>query len=216
MIQIKDMSIIDRYLDENPMEGQENARLPYQMTSEVISSYYYPASDEPNLDICLCDWGAASWSNHHLTEVIQPVLLRAPEVVIRAPWGPAVDIWNLGAVLLELVDGVHMFEACNRHTGLYDVKKHIEEMTRLFGRFPRNLLEQGDQNIVERCFHRDGSVIDPEDEETARLEDWVENSNGVEKETLIAFLRAIMVIDPNSRKTARELLDEPWLMSHGH
>jgi serine/threonine-protein kinase SRPK3 len=214
MIQIKDMSIIDHYLAENPVHTvllNNPAILPCSIPSQDLGSYYL-TSDVQDLDICLGDWGAANWTHQHLAPLIQPVLLRAPEVVIFAPWGPPVDIWNLGAVVLELVDGVHMFDARNGRTGIYDVKKHVEEMVRLFGRFPRNLLEQARQDIVARCFYDDGSVINPERKGTAQLEDWVVNLNGEEKVAFIAFLRIVMVIDPTKRKTAAELIDEPWLL----
>ncbi|KFZ19035.1 hypothetical protein V502_03865 [Pseudogymnoascus sp. VKM F-4520 (FW-2644)] len=215
MVQIKDLSIIDRFLDETPVDPallHDLAVLPSSIPSCDLGGYYITGSTN-DLDICLGDWGAAGWSREQCATPIQPVLLRAPEVVISAPWGPAVDIWNLGAVLLELVDGVHMFDARNGRNGKYDVKKHVEEMVRLFGRFPRSLLDRGNRDVVSRCFHDDGSVVQPEREGTARLEDWVVNLVGEEKEAFIAFLRTVMVIDPEKRKTAAELVDEPWLLS---
>lgn len=214
MIQLKDMSIIDDYLAKNPVDPallNDPAILPYNIPSEALGSYHIKA-DSQDLDICLGDWGAASWSHQHLTPLIQPVLLRAPEVVIFAPWGSPVDIWNLGAILLELVDGVHMFNARNRSSRIYDVKTHVEEMVRLFGPFPRDLLDQGRQDIVARCFRDDGSVLDPEREGAAQLEDWVEFLDGEEKLAFVAFLKAVMVIDPKKRKTAAELIDEQWLV----
>jgi serine/threonine-protein kinase SRPK3 len=213
MIQISDVSIIDRYLAENPVDPSllsGTAILPCSIPSQNLGSYYL-TSDVSDPDICLIDWGAASWSHQHLTRLIQPVLLRAPEVVIFAPWDTAVDVWNLGAMILELVDGVHMFDARNGRTGKYDVKKHAEEMVRLFGPFPRSLLDQARPDIVARCFHEDGRVIAPEREGNAKLEDWVLNVDVGEKLAFVAFLRAVMVIDHKKRKTARELIDEPWV-----
>jgi serine/threonine-protein kinase SRPK3 len=214
MVQIKDLSIIDRYLEGTPTDPavlNDPDVLPSSIQSRSFGNYYITGSVN-DLDICLGDWGAAGWSSENRPTPVQPVLLRAPEVVISAPWGPAVDIWNLGAVLLELVDGVHMFDARNGRNGKYDVKKHVEEMVRLFGRLPRSLLDQGNRDVVARCFHDDGSVVEPEREGTARLEDWVENIDGEEKEAFIAFLRTVMVIDPEKRKRAAELVDEPWLL----
>lgn len=105
-----------------------------------------------------------------------------------------------------------MFDARNRRTGIYDVKTHIEEMVRLFGPFPRDLLDRARRDIVTRCFHDDGSVLDPEKKGTAQLEDWVQHLDSEEKVDFIAFLMAVMVINPKQRKTAVELLDEPWLL----
>ncbi len=35
--------------------------------------------------------------------------LRAPEVLVGAPWGPMTDLWNLGAVVLEVFRAVRLF-----------------------------------------------------------------------------------------------------------
>lgn len=37
--------------------------------------------------------------NNHLTEWIQPQMLRAPEVILGAEWNSKVDIWNVGLVV---------------------------------------------------------------------------------------------------------------------
>jgi serine/threonine-protein kinase SRPK3 len=41
----------------------------------------------------------ASWVDKHLTEWIQPQMLRAPEVILGAPWDHKVDIWNMGLIV---------------------------------------------------------------------------------------------------------------------
>lgn len=49
------------------------------------------------VNLALGGWGVSSWFTKHLTENIQPVALRAPEVLIKAKWDKQVDVWNLGA-----------------------------------------------------------------------------------------------------------------------
>jgi serine/threonine-protein kinase SRPK3 len=56
----------------------------------------------------IIDFGVASWVDEHLTDHIQREHLRAPEVVLGAPWGPPVDIWSLGCLIVEFVMG-HQF-----------------------------------------------------------------------------------------------------------
>lgn len=41
----------------------------------------------------------ASWVDDHLMELIQPINLRAPEVVLGAEWDTSADIWNAGCVV---------------------------------------------------------------------------------------------------------------------
>ena len=92
------------------------------------------------LDIALSDWGVASWTTKHLTEMIQPVLLRAPEVLLEAPWGPAVDIWNLGAPIPEFLYAQRMFSGRNK-ARMHSPAVHLEEMTKLMDPIPRSLVE---------------------------------------------------------------------------
>lgn len=60
----------------------------------------------------------ASWTHNHLSYLIQPPALRAPEVTIGAPWGTGVDIWSLGClvstptVLLDVYHGERYSDSC--------------------------------------------------------------------------------------------------------
>lgn len=50
----------------------------------------------------LCDFGEARIGTVQRTNMfVQPHIYRAPEVVFEIPWGPPVDIWNLGALVIQ-------------------------------------------------------------------------------------------------------------------
>ncbi|CBF87732.1 predicted protein [Aspergillus nidulans FGSC A4] len=56
--------------------------------STPLRRYYFNEDDKARvseIDIALGDWGVSSWTDPHLSENIQPVALRAPEVLIHAP-----------------------------------------------------------------------------------------------------------------------------------
>lgn len=215
MVRIGDSSIIDDYLAETPADAA--AYDPTSDSSAIVSQplrdfYIQESSDLMSLDVTLCDWGSASWTNKHLTGVIQPTLLRAPEVIIGAPWGSPVDIWNLGAVLLEVLDAVRMFDGRAEQTGgVYKVKHHLEEMVALFGPFPSQLLARGDQNFVSKHFDEQGSLRDPIPRPKALLENWIESLDGNDKEGFVRLLKSMMKINPDDRKTVNQLLDESWI-----
>lgn len=121
----------------------------------------------------LGDWGVASWTDRHLSELIQPVALRAPEVLIKAPWGPATDLWNLGAVVLEVFRAVRMFSGRGPPDGHYEVRFHLQEIIDFFGPYPKLFLQQGDQNLVEEYFDSEGRIKDPAPLDRPPLEsDW--------------------------------------------
>lgn len=45
----------------------------------------------------------ASWFDKHLTERIQPLMLRAPEVILEVKWNYKVDIWSLGLIVSPFI-----------------------------------------------------------------------------------------------------------------
>lgn len=47
----------------------------------------------------LCDLGEAQILPVNEFKVIQPAPYRAPEVIFDMPWGPPVDIWNVGTLV---------------------------------------------------------------------------------------------------------------------
>ncbi|KAJ6136936.1 serine-threonine protein kinase [Penicillium chrysogenum] len=198
MVRIRDYNIIDRHLqDPHHSLGEYNFDKP---------------SDLPEVEVVLGDWGAASWESHHLSAMIQPTLLRAPEVLLQASWGKEVDIWNLGALLPELLDTVRMFSGrSDASGGEYLIKHHVEEIDALFGPFPPSLLKEGKPEIVRQIFDEDFRIKDPTTRPPARLETWIECLEGVEKKRFLSLLRSMMEIDPRQRMSPLSLQNEPWL-----
>ncbi|WEW60805.1 serine/threonine protein kinase [Emydomyces testavorans] len=209
MIKIKDHSHVDEYLEATAAD-------PSNPEPHIRNFFLTDYLQLDNLDVALCDWGSASWTEKHLTELIQPELLRAPEVLLKAPWGPKVDIWNLGAVLPELLEALRIFNGrANVTGGRYLVKHHLEETDALLGPFTTWLLENGDRKTVSQYFQNsDGQweLRDPIPRPKVHLGIWAESLNGTEKENFLALLGSMMQIDPNRRKSAAELLKEPWLL----
>ncbi|KAL5342160.1 kinase-like domain-containing protein [Aspergillus crustosus] len=214
MIQIPELSIIDDYLKATPSDpaAYDSTSDSSTIVQPLRDFYIRESSDLTSLNVVLCDWGSASWTGHHLTDLIQPVLLRAPEVIVEGPWGTLVDIWNLGAVLLEVLDAVRMFDGRAAQTGgVYKTKHHLEEMVALFEPFPSRLLAQGNPTLVAEFFDEHGRIQDPIPRPKALLENWIESMTGKDKADFVNFLKSLMQIDPDGRKTAKQILDEPWL-----
>jgi len=67
--------------------------------SEQLSSGKQDLATATDISIRLADFGIASWVDKHLTEWIQPQMLRAPEVILGAKWDSKVEIWNAGLVV---------------------------------------------------------------------------------------------------------------------
>jgi serine/threonine-protein kinase SRPK3 len=166
-----------------------------------------------NFDISLGDWGVSSWTTKHLSELIQPITLRSPEVLIAAPWGWTTDWWNLGSVSLEVFHGVQMFTGRNNQGNPYVVKTHLEEIVDFFGPFPRSLLDQGASEVVREMFNEDGTIKDSEPlQRPGLLSDvYMDGLPQETREDFVAFLNALMKIDPKERLPTMDILGQPWI-----
>lgn len=170
------------------------------------------------VNLALGDWGVSSWFTKHLTENIQPVALRAPEVLIKAKWDKQVDVWNLGAVLLEVYRAVQMFSGRVPPDGHYERREHLAEMVALFGPFPKRLLELGDAEIVESVFDDDGRVKEaiPVCYPPLASEEFLPGLNLETREMFASFLGVMMRLHPAERLTPEQLVKHPWLRPGQH
>ncbi|EAS31948.3 CMGC/SRPK protein kinase [Coccidioides immitis RS] len=216
-VQIQDESLISKlYLPNNPADpaGFDTSTNPSSIQCQPLKwDYFQNGANLLEFDIALGDWGVASWTHSHLTELIQPVALRAPEVLIKAPWGPSTDLWNLGAVILEVFRAVRMFSGRVPPDGHYEVRSHLHEIVDLFGPFPKSLLQKGDQELVQEYFDSAGKVkhLPPLDRPGLESEAFLGKLDRKNKRQFVIFLRSLMKVDPEERKTTMELLAEPWL-----
>ncbi|POS80185.1 serine/threonine protein kinase [Diaporthe helianthi] len=117
--------------------------------------------------------------------------LRAPEVLIGAPWDAKADVWNLGALVLEVYrNGVDFF-----------------------GPFPQELLQKGDQELVKEYFDDVGRVKGAEPVDRPGLS-WGFFTPGIDQKTrgdFINFMNKITTINPSERPFPRETLQLPCL-----
>lgn len=162
-----------------------------------------------NLEVSLADWGVVCWKGEHLSEIIQPLLLRAPDVILEALSGLAVDIWNLGGLLPELMFGQNIFS--RQSSGEYTVKGHLAEMDALLGPFSETLLSQVRLKGARKLFDDHGNNQRYRLKKMASLQSRFENLPDGESFKFEAFIRLLLTIDPQSRRAADETLRDSWL-----
>jgi serine/threonine-protein kinase SRPK3 len=166
-----------------------------------------------DFDIALGDWGVASWTHCHLTELIQPVSLHAPEVLIGAAWGPETDLWNLSSVVVEVFRAIRRFTGRRSSSAPYELHEHIRQIVHQFGPFPRRLLDRGDPDVVRAIFDAEGRVRDAPPLQAPPLDSdvFMTDLTAEHRASFVAFLRALMRGDPEEPKETMELVAEPWL-----
>ncbi|KAK6365862.1 hypothetical protein LTR64_008698 [Lithohypha guttulata] len=144
---------------------------------------------------------------------IQPDLLQAPEVILRAGWSYSADIWNLGVMIWDLLEGRSLFGASDPETNTYSAGLHLDEMISLFGPPPKQLLLRG--GSATSYFTSDGNPVNRETQEArgTGLESTITTLFGEDKELFLDFVTRMLQWLPENRPTARELLKDPWLCS---
>lgn len=215
MLRNPDESTLTKYLEKTyavtdpPSEAIE----PYKIIpSKGLRKHYLGNTHGFNLltlEVSLADWGVACWKDKHLSETIQPPLLRAPEVILEAPWDKAVDLWNLGSLLPELIFGQNMFSG--RDSGEYTVKGHLAEMNALLGPIPLSLLSTAKLKGARDMFDEHGNVRKYRLKKVVSLKQRLEDLPDEEAPKFEAFTRRMLELDPQRRPSAAKMLEDPWI-----
>ncbi|KFZ06297.1 hypothetical protein V501_07577 [Pseudogymnoascus sp. VKM F-4519 (FW-2642)] len=161
----------------------------------------------------LCDFGESRiGATQDSNPFVQPHMYRAPEVMFDMPWGSAADIWNLAGLIWDLFEGEHLFEDVFDARGGHDPFKHFALMVALIGDPPSEFI--GRSETTGQCFDTNGTWIAQEDAAIplVSLDSLEKRLSGQEKQLFIQFMRSMLKWMPEERKTAKQLLDDPWLL----
>ncbi|KGO70658.1 hypothetical protein PITC_055490 [Penicillium italicum] len=165
---------------------------------------------------------------------IQPDQYRAPEVILGCGWDFKADIWNFGVLLWNILGSKDLFQQVYDTNDKYDAKLHLAEMIALLGPPPRELLAKSKamaehnwpqpvaNDAGELCNNAqeffNGPFFNAEDEfqyseliPSRSLEDTAPFLEEKDRESFLSFVRQMLNWLPEERKTARELMDHPFL-----
>ncbi|KAJ7186814.1 kinase-like domain-containing protein [Mycena filopes] len=167
----------------------------------------------------LADFGCAHKMSHRRadSEVPQPVALRAPEVLIGAPWDTKADIWNFGCLIYEFVRGGILFDPIWLETGMDRTETHLAKIAGLveLGAFPSTLLAKGQKTTD--YFDKNGNLLKPlEGGYTTTFTDLLSRADWHvpgELGPFVDFLNKALTIDPEVRWSAAQLLAHPWIQN---
>ncbi|KAI9674409.1 MAG: hypothetical protein M1817_001747 [Caeruleum heppii] len=185
-------------------------------------------------DFGLAQPGDGSGARRHS---IQAPLYRAPEVLLGHDWTYKADIWNLGVLIWNLMENEDLFKNVCSSQGTYSSEAHLAEMIALLGPPPMHFLDQepprsqvhwghavqtaddkichSAQEYYERPFFNSRGEFVRRDliPTSIKLEHTVRSLEGESKELFLDFARKMLQWVPENRKSAKELLEDPWLAS---
>ncbi|PFH32728.1 putative cell-cycle-associated protein kinase SRPK [Besnoitia besnoiti] len=168
--------------------------------------------EQPRAVYKLCDLGNACWGNEHFTEDIQTRQYRSPEVIIRAGYDCSADVWSFACMLFELITGDYLFDPKSSQSFDRD-EDHLALIIELLGLFPTDFVSRG--RLSNKYFRGNSSQL----RRIQQLRFWPLDAvlrekyhlPAIEAESLSDFLLPMLVIDPQHRQSAAQMLQHPWL-----
>ncbi|EQK99102.1 protein kinase domain-containing protein [Ophiocordyceps sinensis CO18] len=160
--------------------------------------------------IVLSDVGSTVRGDVKRNHDAQPNVYRSPEVMVKAEWSYPVDIWNVGAMIWDVFQGRHLFHGEDPTGKGYTTRAHLAEVIELLGPPPLDLLQRGVRS--KEFFSEDGKwIADVPITHGNSLEKEERFLTGENKDMFLNLVRGMLAWRPEDRKTARELLEDPWL-----
>ncbi|KAJ5937020.1 hypothetical protein N7466_003470 [Penicillium verhagenii] len=172
------------------------------------------------------------------TYPIQPDYYCAPEVILGCGWDFKADIWNFGVLVWNILGSKELFQQVLDTNGQYDAKSHLAEMIALLGPPPEALLARSKamselswpqpvtNDTGELCNNAqeffNGPFFDAEDQfryttliPSRSLEHTTPFLEEKDRAAFLSFVHNMLTWLPEERKTARELMDHPFLRLRG-
>ncbi|KAG6859949.1 hypothetical protein C0995_001385 [Termitomyces sp. Mi166 len=212
MFGIEDVTVLEKFEQaelEHPTPRKEvNGRFIYR--SRLIQ---LPELTSMGLPV-LCDFGSAVWGGEKHDEDMQPDIYRSPEIILDVPWSYEIDIWNIGCLVWDLFEGDHLFHGTDKEQNdEYSSRPHLSEMISLLGLPPTELLARG--SLSSKFFSPDGKIEVPPPRALAELETTLRawEGDGEDRELFLHLMSKMLQWDPRDRPTAKQLLEDEWLMA---
>ncbi|KAG6018178.1 hypothetical protein E4U43_007261 [Claviceps pusilla] len=159
--------------------------------------------------LLLSDFGEARLGPGPHAGHIMPVQYRAPEVLLWIQWSYEVDIWSVGLTAWQLLEGKTLFTVKRAEDHISD-SVILSQLVAVLGPPPQELLKHNPERSRE-YWDDDGTwhgiVPIPWEKTMEAAETKLED-----KSKFLQFMRRTLAWDPSKRPTARELLDDPWLV----
>ena len=185
--------------------------------------------------IKIIDFGSSCYLTDRQSSYIQSRSYRAPEVILGLPYNGKIDMWSLGCVVCEMFTGEVTFQ----NDSIVSMLSRIEAIC---GAFPRHMIAQGRQSgrfftksgllyeLVDNEEKKSSPILDDDEHGlfdvfqpkrttmAARLgfdPDEAEQLPGphlYEQALFVNFCKAMLIIDPDSRLSASEALEHPWIL----
>ncbi|KAL4921326.1 kinase-like domain-containing protein [Aspergillus aurantiobrunneus] len=133
-------------------------------------------------------------------------LYRAAEVFLQLPWGYPVDIWSVGIMILELMEGKNFLNPLDRVHNHFVLPLALAQYIGYLGPPPPEIICQSP------LF--DFWISEPPMPKTSLEEIVTTIPRGEEKDQFLRFIRNILTWHREARLTSNEVILDEWLTRH--
>jgi len=154
------------------------------------------------------DFGSSCFVRDPHSSYVQSRSYRAPEVVLGLPYSCKIDVWSLGCILAELYAGEVLFR--NR-----DVRTLLAAQEAVLGPLPEHMVRRGRHSHL---YALRGRIFARPDDHSAAYRYLVPQRTSLkdmlrtDDDEFVAFLSALLELDPAKRLSAAEALAHPALL----
>lgn len=162
---------------------------------------------EDSKKIKIIDFGSSCFenSNSSMKQYIQSRYYRSPEVILRLKYGPKIDIWSAGLIIVELLTGKHVFPGRNE-------LEMLNLMVDLIGPIPRPMSKACKRKPF---FNKDGSLKKSSSLQSTKMKISLQYLLAPFKSPqLTDFIEKCLTWRPNLRMSAYDALKHPWLQQN--
>jgi len=157
------------------------------------------------MDVFMIDWSSSSIGFQQKAPYMQSRYYRAPEILLRTQYGPAVDVWSTGCLAAEMFLGSPLFPGENELEMLRIIQYRL-------GVFPSSIIKQmGESSVAKNSTEW---IIDPKSYIPGTFETYIREYSGrddFEMLTFVNLLRLMLQLNPDARITASAALFHPFI-----
>lgn len=148
--------------------------------------------------IKIIDFGSACLLNERIHSYIQSRFYRAPEILLGIKYSTPIDMWSLGCIVYELLEGTPLFQGESEEEQILLLVEHL-------GLPPSNLLKKA---------RKSKGFVDKDYQIMCSEREIIPGSRSILNErprSLCEFILRCLEWNPKQRLTPSEGLKHPWL-----
>lgn len=202
-----------RQLNKNDLDNKKKLDI-IELDNEIeIDEKNKLLLDLNNVYVKIIDFGNAETMDNRNQDTIYTRSYRPPENIIDYDYNTKSDIWVIGCILYELLNGDYLFDLRD-----YDFKnnidkdrKHISLMYGVLGKMPRDMAFEC--QLTDDIFDSKGRIIKNRDIEMRDIRKELTERIDIEENELDLIedlLYKILEYDPKKRLSAEEVLAHKW------